>query len=49
MAFVGITCPYNGIFYLAKGRAMSQVVSRRPFAEEARLLFQVSMCGFCGG
>jgi hypothetical protein len=32
-----------------KGRAMAQVVSRRPLTVEARVRSRVSPCGVCGG
>jgi hypothetical protein len=31
-----------------KGRAMAQVVSRRPLTAEARVRAQVNPCGICG-
>jgi hypothetical protein len=31
------------------GRAMAQVVSRRPLTAEARVRVRVSPCGICGG
>jgi hypothetical protein len=35
------------VFYI--GRAMAQVVSRRPLTAEARVRSWVSSCGICGG
>jgi hypothetical protein len=38
--------------YLCKhmsGRAMAQVVSRRPLTAEARVQARVNPCGICGG
>jgi hypothetical protein len=32
-----------------KGRAMAQVVSRRPLTAEARVRARVNPCGICGG
>jgi hypothetical protein len=31
------------------GRAMAQVVSRRPLTAEAQVCAQVNQCGICGG
>jgi hypothetical protein len=38
-------CEVSGL----KGRAMTQVVSRRPFTAEAWVRTQVTPCGICGG
>jgi hypothetical protein len=34
---------------LSNGRAMAQVVSRRPLTVEARVCTRVNPCGICGG
>jgi hypothetical protein len=34
---------------LGMGRAMAQVVSRRPLTVEARVRVRVNPCGICGG
>jgi hypothetical protein len=39
----------NVLVMVQSGRAMAQVVSRRPFAAEARVRARVNPCGICGG
>jgi hypothetical protein len=34
--------------YIIEGRAMAQVVSRRPLTAEARVRARVNPCGICG-
>jgi hypothetical protein len=34
---------------LTRGRAMAQIVSRRPLTAEARVRTRVNPCGICGG
>jgi hypothetical protein len=35
--------------YITSGRAMTQVVSRRPLTAEAQVRARVNPCGICGG
>jgi hypothetical protein len=37
------------VIILSNGRAMTQVISRRPFTAEARVRTRANPCGICGG
>jgi hypothetical protein len=41
-----LSCLRVGVW---KGRAMAQVVNRRPLTAEARVRTRVNLCGICGG
>jgi hypothetical protein len=42
-------CIYIEVTSSVSGRAMAQVVSRRPLTAEARVRARVNPCGICGG
>jgi hypothetical protein len=50
MSYVVVRFGVTGVFVSVEvGRAMAQVVSRRPLTAEARLRDRVNPCGVCGG